>query len=125
MSEGAEMKIRQDLSAEITLLEESYRQIKNQLLAKDYNASVVVSALKTFKDSLNRASAYVLTLFTLKGKQVNITWDHLFTHLDYTLTVPISPPLKHRDAVQTTLLISEAEFNQVLTYFTTLKASLK
>jgi len=125
MSEGAEIKIRQDLLAEINFLEESYRQLKNQLLAKDYNASTVVSALKTFKDSLNRASAYLLTLFTLKGKQVKITWEHLFTHLDYTLTVPVSPPLKHRDAIQAILTMSEVEFNQVLTYFATLKTSIK
>jgi len=125
MSEGAEIKIRQNLFAEITLLDESYRQIKTLLLAKEYNASMVVSTLKTFKDSLNRASSYVLTLFTLKGKQVNITWEHLFTHLDYALTIPVSPPLKHRDAVQTVLTISEAEFHQVLTYFATLKASIK
>ena len=125
MSEEAKIKIRQDLYAEITFLEESYQQINSHLLAKEYNASAVVSALKAFKDSLNRASAYILTLFTLKGKQVNISWEHLFTHLDYTLTVPISPPLKHREAVQTILTISKTEFNQVLTYFTTLKTSLK
>ena len=125
MPEKAEIKIRQDLYAEITFLEESYQQITSYLLAEEYNASAVVSALKAFKDSLNRASAYILTLFTLKGKQVNISWEHLFTHLDYTLTVPISPPLKHREAVQTILTISKTEFNQVLTYFTTLKTSLK
>jgi hypothetical protein len=125
MSESAEMKIRQDLYADIILLDESYRKIKTDLLAQEYNASVVVSTLKTFKDSLNRASSYVLTLFTLKGKQVNITWEHLFTHLDYALTIPAYPPLKHRDAVQTVLSITEAEFNQVLTYFRTLKQSLK
>jgi hypothetical protein len=125
MTERAEMKIRQDLYADISLLDENYKQIKAGLLAKEYNASVVVSALKMFKDSLNRASSYVLTLFTLKGKQINITWEHLFTHLDYALTVPVYPPLKHRDAVQTILSITETEFNQVLTYFETLKASLK
>jgi hypothetical protein len=124
MSEGAEIKVRQDLSAEITFLEESFRQVKSHLLAKDYAAQAVVSTLKTFKDSLNRASAYTLTLYTLKGKQISITWEHLFTHLDYALTVPVAPPLKHRDAIQAILSMSETEFNQVLTYFTTLKASL-
>jgi hypothetical protein len=125
MSEGAEIKIRQDISAEVTILEESYNQIKSQLLAQNYDATAVVSTLKTFKASLSRASAYLLTLFTLKGKQVNISWEHLFTHIDYALTVPTSPPLKHRDTVQTTLTLSETEFNQILTYFATLKTSLK
>jgi hypothetical protein len=125
MSEGAEIKVRQDLSAEITLLEESFRQVKSRLLAKDYDAQAVVSILKTFKGSLSRASAYALTLYTLKGKQINITWEHLFTHLDYTLTIPVSPPLKHRDAIQAILSMSETEFNQVLTYFTTLKTAIK
>ncbi|MDR0797859.1 MAG: hypothetical protein LBE70_03995 [Nitrososphaerota archaeon] len=125
MIEGAEIKIRREISAEVTVLEESYKQIKSLLLVGEYDATAVVSAIKAFKDSLSRASAYVLTLFTLKGKQVNISWEHLFTHLDYALTVSVSPPLKHRDTVRTVLSLSEAEFNQVLTYFATLKASIK
>jgi hypothetical protein len=126
MSGEAEVKIRQDLSAEIALLESSYRQVISGLSARDYDASVVASALKTFKDSLSRASAFTLTLYTLRGKQINISWDHLFTHIDYALSaVNSSPSLKQRDTVQTILSMSKPELEQILTFFATLKKSIK
>jgi len=126
MSEGPEVKIRRDLFAEITLLEESYRQINSSLLAKDYDALALVCALKTFKDSLNRASAFALTLYTLRGKRVNISWEHLFMHLDYAIAaVNDAPSLKQRDTVQAILSMSKAEFEQVLSYFISLKESIK
>jgi len=126
MSESPEVKVRRDLFAEITLLEESYRQINSGLLAKDYDALALVCALKTFKDSLNRASAFALTLYTLRGKRVNISWEHLFVHLDYAIAaINGAPTLKQRDTVQTILSMSKAEFDQVLTYFAALKRSIK
>jgi hypothetical protein len=126
MPEETEIKLKHDLYAEIVLLEDSYRQINNSLLATDYDASTVAHALKTFKDSLNRASAYALALYTLKGKKVNFSWDHLFIHLDYAIAaIKESPSLKQRDTVQTILTMSKAELEQVLTYFATLKASIK
>jgi hypothetical protein len=126
MSGAAEVKVRQDLFAEIVLLEESYCQINSGLLAKDYDAGAVAFALKTFKDSLNRASAFTLTLYTLRGKRVSISWDHLFTHLDYAIAAINGPSsLKQRDTVQTILTMSKAEFEQVLTYFAALKQSIK
>jgi hypothetical protein len=126
MTAETEIKLRQDLYAEITFLEQSYRQINSGLLAKDYDAAAVVSALKTFKDSLNRASAYALALYTLRGKQVTFSWEHLFIHLDYAIAaVNGSPTLKQRDTVQTILTMSKTEFEQVLTYFAALKESIK
>ncbi|MDR2203498.1 MAG: hypothetical protein LBE76_04235 [Nitrososphaerota archaeon] len=126
MHSETEMRVRRDLLEEITLLEESYSQLNIGLLAHPYDALVVVSALKTLKASLHRASAFVLTLYTLKGKPVNISWDHLFNHLDYALAAvsgPSSP--KQRDTVQAILAVSKAEFDQVLAYFATLKKSIE
>jgi HPt (histidine-containing phosphotransfer) domain-containing protein len=126
MTAETEIKLRQDLYAEITFLEESFRQINSGLLAKDYDASIVASALKTFKDSLNRASAYALALYTIRGKQVTFSWEHLFIHLDYAIAaVNGSPTLKQRDTVQAILTMSKTEFEQVLTYFAALKESIK
>jgi hypothetical protein len=126
MPEGTEAKIRQDLSAEIVNLEESYRQIRSSLSAQDFDSLAASSAIRAFKDSLSRASAFTLTLYNLRGHRVNIPWDQLFTNLDYALaTINVSPPQKQRAAVQTILSMSQAEFEQVLTYFATLKESLK
>jgi len=125
VSVETEVKLRQDLYAEISLLEESYQQINSGLLAQEYKATAVVSALKTFKDSLNRASAYALSLYTLRGKQVTFTWEHLFIHLDYAIAaVNGSPSVKQRDTVQTILTMSKTDFEQVLTYFAALKKSI-
>jgi hypothetical protein len=126
MQDGTEAKIRQDLSAEIVNLEESYRQLRSSLSAKDYDALIVASSLRAFKDSLDRASAFTLTLYNLHGHRVNIPWEQLFKNLDYALaTIKVSPSAKQRDAVQTILSMSRGEIEQVLTYFAALKESLK
>lgn len=126
MPEGTETKIKLDLSAEIVHLVECYRQIKNSLAAANYDGLALASAIRAFKDSLSRASAYTLTLYNLKGQRVNIPWEQLFTNLDYALaTITVSPSAKQKDAVQTILSMSKAEFEQVLTYFAALNESLK
>ncbi len=126
MPEGTEAKIKQDLSAEIDYLQESYHQLKNVFAAKDYDQLATATAIRAFKDSLSRASAYTMTLYNLRGHRVNIPWEQLFTNLDYALaTINMSPSLKQRDAVYTILSMSKAEFEQVLSYFSALKESLK
>ncbi|MGD6808895.1 MAG: hypothetical protein ACQCN3_04275 [Candidatus Bathyarchaeia archaeon] len=126
MPEGTEAKIKQDLSAEIVQLDESYRQIRSSLSEKEYDAFAVACSIRAFKDSLSRASAYTLTLYKLRGQKVNIPWEQLFTNLDYALaTINVSQSPKQREAVQTILSMSKAEFEQVLTYFAALKESLK
>jgi hypothetical protein len=81
MPEGTEAKIKQDLSAEIVQLDESYRQIRSSLSEKEYDAFAVACSIRAFKDSLSRASAYTLTLYKLRGQKVNIPWEQLFTNL--------------------------------------------
>lgn len=126
MPEGTEAKIRQDLSAEIDNLQESYRQLKNVFAAQEYDQLSAATAIRAFKDSLSRASAYTMTLYNLRGHRVNIPWEQLFTNLDYALaTVNMSPSLKQRDAVYTILSMSKTDFQQVLEYFANLKESLK
>jgi hypothetical protein len=126
MPEETEAKIKQDLSAEIDYLQESYHQLKNVFAAKEYDQLATATSIRAFKDSLSRASAYTMTLYNLRGHRVNIPWEQLFTNLDYALaTINMSPSLKQRDAVYTILSMSKAEFEQVLSYFSALKESLK
>jgi hypothetical protein len=81
--------------------------------------------MQTFKDSLSRASAYVLALYNLKGRRVNIPWESLFTSLDYAIaTLSVSASIKQRDAVRSTLAMSHEQMKQVLNYFAALKESL-
>ena len=122
----AEERIKQDLFVEIQNLEQNYRVIGSFVSGKDYDSLVIGGALQAFKDSLSRASAFVLALYNLKGKRVNIPWEPLFTSLDYALaTIAFSSSPKQKAAVRTILSMSEEQMKQVLSYFAALKESLK
>jgi hypothetical protein len=123
MQNDVETKIKQDLLAEIQCLEQNYRVIENFAAGKEYEVTVVGSSIQCFKDSLSRASAFVLALYNLKGKRVNIPWEPLFTSLDYALATLSTAPKKA--AVQAILSMAEPQMEQVMTYFSALKESLK
>ncbi len=122
----AEAKLKQDLFVEIKNLEQNHGVIRSFISGKDYDALIIGGTLQTFKDSLSRASAFVLALYNLKGKRVNIPWEPLFTSLDYALaTIGVSSSPKQKEAVRTILAMSEEQMEQVLSYFSALKDSLK
>jgi hypothetical protein len=126
MADNTEARIKQDLFAEIQNLEQNYVVIRDFLSGKEYETIAVGGAIQSFKDSLSRASAFVLALYNLKGKRVNIPWDPLFTSLDYALaTIAVSSSPKQKAAVKTILSMTEEQIEQVLSYFSALKESLK
>jgi hypothetical protein len=123
MQDGTEAKIKQDLLVEIRNLEQSYKVIDGFVSGKEYDVAVIGSSIQSFRDSLSRASAFVLALYNLKGKRVNIPWEPLFTSLDYALATLTTAPKKA--AVQAILSMAEPQMEQVLSYFSALKESLK
>jgi hypothetical protein len=123
MQSDAETKIKQDLYVEILNLEQNYKVIQGFMAGKDYDVSVIGQSIQSFKDSLSRASAFVLALYNLKGKRVNIPWEPLFTNLDYALATLTTTP--KRAAVQVILGMAQEQIQQVLSYFSALKESLK
>jgi hypothetical protein len=123
MQTDAEAKIKQDLLLEIQILQENYRIIEGFIAGKDYDPSVLAVNIQSFKDSLSRASAFVLALYNLKGKRVSIPWEPLFTSLDYALATLTTTP--KRDAVQVILSMAHPQILQVLSYFFALRESLK
>lgn len=126
MQNDAETKIKQDLFAEILNLEQNYKIIESFVAGKDYDVTVIGSSIQSFKDSLSRASAFVLALYNLKGKRVNIPWELLFTSLDYALaTISVSAAPKQKAAVRVILSMAKEQVEQVLSYFAALKESLK
>ena len=126
MSTDAEAKIKQDLLIEIQVLEENYRLIAQFIAGNDYDPATIGNSIQTFKASLSRASAFVLALYNLKGRRVNIPWEQLFTSLDYALaTISVSASVTQRDAVRTILAMSREQMGQVLSYFEALKETLK
>jgi hypothetical protein len=126
METNTETKIKQDLLVEIQILEENYRVLAAFTAGTDYDPATVGNSIQTFKDSLSRASAFVLALYNLKGRRVNIPWEQLFTSLDYALaTLSVSASVTQRDAVRAILAMSREQMGQVISYFEALKASLK
>ena len=119
----AESKIKQDLLAEIHNLELNSKVIEGFIAGKEYDVAVIGGAIQSFKDSLSRASAFVLALYNLRGKRVNIPWDPLFTNLDYALATLTTAPKKA--AVQAILSMAQPQMQQVLSYFAALKESFK
>jgi len=126
MQDNTETRIKQDLLAEIRNLEQNYIVIESFLSGNDYDSLAIGGSIQSFKDSLSRASAFVLALYNLKGKRVNIPWEPLFTSLDYALaTISVSSSPKQKTAVKTILSMSEEQIKQVLSYFSALKETLK
>jgi hypothetical protein len=126
MQNDTEAKIKQDLLAETQTLEQNYKVLSAFIAGTDYDPATIGTSIQAFKDSLSRASAYVLALYNLKGRRVNIPWEPLFTSLDYALaTLSVSASLKQRDAVRTILAMAKEQMQQVLSYFAALKESLK
>jgi len=123
MQNDVETKIKQDLLFEIQNLEQNYGVIRSFVAGTDYEVETIGTSIQTFKDSLSRASAFVLALYNLKGKRVNIPWEPLFTSLDYALATLSTAPKKA--AVQAILSMAGPQMEQVLSYFAALKESLK
>ncbi|MCX8150307.1 MAG: hypothetical protein N3D85_02220 [Candidatus Bathyarchaeota archaeon] len=126
MQTETENKIKQDLLVEIHNLENYYALLNNYLSGKEYEATQIRSILQLFKASLSRTSAYLLTLYNLKGQRIKIPWEQLFTNLDHTLaTMELAPSAKLRTAVQLALNMAEPKIDQVMSYLTNLKEFLK
>lgn len=126
MSVDAEARIKQDILLEIQVLDENYRLLAEFISGKDCDPATVGNSMQTFKDSLSRASAYVLALYNLRGRHVTIPWEQLFTSLDFAIaTLSNAASIKQRDAVRSTLVMSHEQMKQVLNYFYALKESLK
>lgn len=123
MQNSTEEKIKQDLLVEIQNLEKNYQVIHGFIAGKDYDVAAVGNSVQSFKDSLSRASAFVLALYNLKGKRVNIPWEPLFTSLDYALATLTTTPKK--TAVQAILSMAKPQMEQVLAYFSALKEALR
>ncbi len=126
MQIDTEAKIKQDLLAETQTLEQNYKVLAGFIAGNDYDPMTIGNSIQAFKDSLSRASAFVLALYNLKGRRVNIPWESLFTSLDYALaTLSVSATTKQRDAVRVILSMTQEQMGQVLSYFSALKESLK
>jgi hypothetical protein len=127
MQDGTDEIIKTELYGEIQSLEKQYRIIKEYLAGKEYDSLQIIGTLKTFRNTLSKISAHILTLYTLKAQKTKITWDPLITNIDNALeTLQTSARSKQpRPTIQLALNISEPKIEEVMSYLLTLKESLQ
>lgn len=125
MRDGTDEIIKTKLYGEIETLEKQYRALKGYLEDKEDDSLEIVASLKGFKDTLNKISTHVLTLYTLEGQKAKITWDSLLTNIDHALETLQSSRSEPKPAIQLALNISEPKIEEVISYLLTLKKSLQ
>jgi TPP-dependent pyruvate/acetoin dehydrogenase alpha subunit len=124
--EETEVGTKTELYTEIQVLERQYLQIKDYISGEEYGTTEAVQALREFKNTLNKISAHILTLYTLKGQKTKITWDSLLTNIDNAIeTIQTSPHPNPRATIELSLKISDPKIEQIMSYLSTLKESLK
>jgi hypothetical protein len=124
MRDGTDEIIKTKLYGEIETLEKQYRALKGYLAGNDDSVEIV-GAAKGFRDTLNKISMHVLTLYTLEGRKTKISWDSLITNIDHALETLQSSRSKPKPAIQLALNISEPKIEEVMSYLLTLKKSLQ
>ena len=126
MQKGNEANIKKDLLKEIQALQDNYSVIKKFLSTSESDIMQVGESLLAFKDGLSRTSAFILALYNLHGQQVKIPWETLFTNLDYALaTINVGPTAKQSFSLRAILSMSASQIEQVMSYLSSLKESIK
>jgi len=126
MRDGTDEIIKTKLYGEIETLEQQYRVLKGYLAGKEDDNLEIIGALKGFRNTLNKISTHILTLYTLEGQKAKITWDSLLTNIDNALeTLNGSSRAKPIPTIQLSLNISEPKIEEVMSYLLTLKKSLQ
>ena len=125
MRDGTDEIIKTKLYTEIEILEDQYHALKRYLADKEDDSLEIVATVKGVRDTLNKISTHVLTLYTLEGQKTKITWDSLLTNIDHALETLQSSRSKPKPAIQLALNISEPKIEEVMSYLLTLKKSLQ
>ena len=126
MQDETEAKIKSELINEIQSLEKRYSLIQNYLSGTECDDMEIIGNLRVFKDTLSRISAHILTFYTMKGQRTKITWDSLFVNLENALaTLNSYSKRKPRETIQLAFNMSEPKVEEVMSYLSSLKASLR
>ncbi|MCW4009345.1 MAG: hypothetical protein NWF05_01835 [Candidatus Bathyarchaeota archaeon] len=119
-------QVKTALTAEIEALQKHYSIIRDYLSGKEYDTVEVFATLEVFKDSLNRISSHILTLYMLQGQKTKITWLSLLENLENAVTtLRGSARLNPRPAIELAFNMSQPNADEVMAYLVKLKESLK
>lgn len=113
------------LRGEIEALENNYKTLRNYVAGADYDNLEVIGTLQVFKETLNRLSGHILTLYVLKGQKTKITWESLLVNVDNALeTMQRNSHPDPRNAIQLAFNMSEPNAQEVMLYLVKLKSAL-
>jgi len=117
--------MKNELRAEIEALQQEYISIMSYLSGSDYDSLEIAGTLQVFKERLNRISAHIMALYTLKGQRIKITWEPLLENIGNALeSMQRRSSSNQGAAIELALNMSEPNANQVMSYLEKLKASL-
>jgi hypothetical protein len=126
MRDGTDEIIKTKLYSEIEILEKQYCVIKGFLAGKEPANLEIIGVLQRFRNTLNKISTHILTLYTLEGQKTEITWDSLLTNINNALeTLQSSARSKPKPIIELALTLSEPKIEEVMSYLLTLKESLQ
>jgi signal transduction histidine kinase len=126
MRDGTDEIVKTKLYGEIETLENQYRALKGYLAGEEADRLEIMGAAKGFRDTLNKISTHILTLYTLEGKKTKITWDPLLTNINNALErLQSSASAKTIPTIQLALNISEPKIEEVTSFLLKLKKSLQ
>jgi len=118
--------MKMELFTEIQAIEKEYQVIEKFLSGAEYATVDIIQTLREFKNNLNRISAHILTLYTLKGQKTKITWDSLLTNIYNSLEIiQTSSKPNPRTTIRLSLKISDPKIEQIMSYLSVLKESLQ
>ena len=126
MRDGTDEIIKTELYGEIETLEKQYRVVKEYLSGTEAESLEIIGTLRGFRNTLNKISTHILTLYTLEGQKTKITWDSLFTNIDHALErMQASAGSNPRPTIQLAFDMSDPKIEEIMSYLLTLKKSLQ
>jgi hypothetical protein len=113
------------LRGEIQVIQKYYIILKNFLAGAEIDNLEIIGTLQVFKDSLERVSSHILTVYVLRGQKIKITWETLLVNLGRALeSLKTSAKPDPKSAIQIAFNMSEPKVSEVMDYLEKLKESL-
>jgi hypothetical protein len=125
MQDEKDAQVKQALRAEIEALQNYYVTLKEYIAGKEYDSIEIAATLQVFKESLNRISSHILTLYVLNKQKTKITWEPFLENLDNATATTRAAKGNIRSAIELAFSISEPNAQEVMAYLAKLKESLQ
>ncbi len=125
MQNAEDAQTRNVLLGEIEALENNYKVLRGYVDGAEYENSEIMGILQVFRETLNRLSGHILTLYVLKGQKTKITWESVLTNIDNALeNIRNMAHPNPKSVIQLAFNMSEPNAQDVMIYLAKLKAAL-